>query len=163
MTEIETIIFALTLFIIVIYLNYKMIARLVHFFRNHLSDIIEFAEKNGFILIEVQNPKRDDWKRNPFNNKNSYFLELALPFSLYSHKIFTVADSKKTYQTYWIQTISPLFGKNQIHFKKSDSQNFEYIKTVEANKVIVTDKCPACYSKVMQNDIECENCGLRFD
>jgi hypothetical protein len=162
MKDIFTIIILVIFLLILIYLNIRVIIRLINYLRNNLTDIIEFLDKHNQKFMEFRSPRKDEWNFNPFESRNSWIIELGLPFSIYKHKVFIAIDRKGKLHKYWIRTISPFFGKYKIDIKRDYSKLAEQElrkKQTQMNKKVI-DKCPACNYKVKPTDKECPDCAL---
>ncbi|NER12874.1 hypothetical protein GWK08_05445 [Leptobacterium flavescens] len=153
-----------------IFFNYKVFRRNYYFYKSYLSEINEFIHNEKLVLIEVRNPVPEDWKDNPFGTRNSFFPEMALPFSLLVHYTFIVKDSDNNLKQFWLRNRSSFFGKNETRFREAKPERFilesgvEISRNIEAdpNIIEVLSECPACKAKVTAENKECPDCGLKF-
>jgi len=164
MKETSTIIIVAFIFLFFLYLNYRVLKRFYYFFKSFLFESINFLEKNNLKLIELKNPEKKEWNDNPFNSRNSYLLEVWLPFTLKKHKVIIASDKKNKLYKYWLLSTTPLFGKFKLEFKLDKSKNIErrIKERIFKNIKIVKNECPACKSLITSNETECPNCGLKI-
>jgi len=162
MKDITSTILIILFGLLILYLNYKMIIRLVSYFSNNLNQAIKFLEEKNLKLIEIRIPSKDNWRSNPFKSKDSYFFEIVLPFSLLSHRIIVASNKKGKLSRFWMRTSSPLIGKISTEYKL-DKSKIKKEKIEPDNIFIIKDICPACSTKLTDDISECPECGLFFN
>ena len=149
----------------IVFLQFFVLRRFYYFYKGYSREISEFLKDNSLLLIEVKKPNSNDWKVNPFENKDSNIFEFAFPFSIKTHYFFIVENQYNETIEYWIRNSTPLFGKIKTEFKiakteRHKTEKTEYLKNEENN--YLKGKCPACSEKIEKNSKECQNCGLIY-
>lgn len=148
-----------------IYFTSRAVRRFYYYFKNYLYEINEYIHINNLVLIEIRSPNKIDWKQNPFDTKNSMFIEFALPFTLLVHYTFIVENPDKSIDQYWLRNSCSFISKVKNEIRKADTSNilFQNGMPVVSNVQVVNDNCPACKQPVKSSDRECPSCGLVFN
>lgn len=156
--EILTIVFFI---LVILYIYYKILFRIVSFISNSTTVLIDFLEKENLMFEEVLRPKNNDKKKNPFKRDDNYFIEVLLPYSIINNRIVVASNKNGNLKYFWLQKKvfwfkKPEYKFKEIHLKEKEENN-------KKNKIIIVkDFCPACNSKLAPNEKSCRECGLNF-
>ena len=137
------------------------------FFKPNLntSEIIELLNKKNCSLIDYKTLNKKEKQRNLFNqNKGLEFDDLISIKTEY--KIIGFSQNTKQYKIFWteLQIWLPPFRKRNLNLieEKNNVILKELQKEYRQEIISITDKCPACNSKISGNQTECKNCGLNL-
>lgn len=162
MDDLKIIIIFFIFMLINIYVVFRIIFRCFKFSSSFTINIIDFLTEKKIGLIEIIEPTINDWKENPFNEKDSPFFTNIYYLTVLKHKII-IADDNDDISVFWLQSRLKLFKKSEINFKESTSKKYK-IKledSISKNIYIIKDHCPACGEKVTLLAKECL-CGLKL-
>ena len=129
------------------------------------TETLNFLKKNDCTFIEYRNIKREERKQNPHKKVKKDFFDKILTIDN-SLIVIGFSEKENLYRMYWleIKRLSTWFGygeKKYSYILESDKEinqklNIEYTKEI----IKISDKCPACQTKIESDEIVCSNCGL---
>ncbi|MBZ9731640.1 hypothetical protein LB467_18300 [Salegentibacter sp. JZCK2] len=128
-------------------------------------EIIEFLNENECSFVEYKNLNRKERERNIFKQSNVLTFD-SFVSGKSEYKIIGFSQSENRHKIYWarLQSWFPPFGKRLLIFiEEKDSELLNELQKEYNQEIIkVTDKCPACNSRILTNETECKNCGLNL-
>jgi hypothetical protein len=162
MNEVIEILTLVFLILVILYIYYKILFRIVSFVSNRTTVLIDFLEKKNLMFEEVHRPNNNK-KKNPFKHDDNYFMEVLFPYSIISNRIVVASNKNGNLKYFWLQKKVFWFKKPEYEFKEINLKESEKVKNTKKNKIIIVkDFCPACKSKLEPNEKSCKECGLNF-
>ncbi|MGB1248333.1 MAG: hypothetical protein ACPG4Z_05575 [Chitinophagales bacterium] len=136
-------------------------------FRSYKGNILLYFEQKNVVYKGISAPNTNDWETSPFKKPPTIkagFIQLKFfGFFHYSNIEYTKIKGQKhnKIHEYWMEVKTSVFHNPKITIRKGKTYSMDkFKKTIDT--VLVKSNCPACNTKLIEQENICSNCGLHF-